>query len=61
MQKKIIDKLVEGFNENIDGNEMLHNQTLDIIPVKVYKRVRSSCMVYIVLFIVFLITNICIC
>ena len=60
-RKKIIDKLVEESNENIDGNEMLYNPTLDIIPVKVYKKVCSSCMVYIVLFVVFLITRICIC
>ena len=30
-RKKIIDKLVEECNENIDGNEILYNETLDII------------------------------
>ena len=30
-RKKIIDKLVEECSENIDGNEMLYNETLDII------------------------------
>ena len=30
-RKKIIDKLIEECSENIDGNEMLYNETLDII------------------------------
>ena len=29
--KKIIDKLTEECSENINGNEMLYNETLDII------------------------------
>ena len=60
-RKKKFDKLVKECGENIDESEMLHNQTLDIIPLNVYKKVCSSCMVYIVLFVVFLITSICIC
>ena len=60
-RKKIIDKLVEECSENIDGNEMLYNETLDVISFNVYKKVCSSCMVYIVLFVVFLITAISIC
>ena len=40
---------------------MLYNETLDVIPLNVYKKVFSSCMVYIVLFVVFLITSIYIC
>ena len=45
---------------------MLYNETLDIIPLNamsfnVYKKVCSSCMVYIVLFVVFLITSIWTC
>ena len=55
-RKKITDKLVEECSENIDGNE-----TLDIISLNVYKKVCISCMVYIVLFVVSLITSICIC
>ena len=43
----------------IDGNEMLYYETLDVIPLNVYKKVCSSCMVYIVLFAVFLIISIC--
>ena len=60
-RKKIIDKLVEEYCENIDGNEILYNETLDVIPLNVYKKVCSFCMVYIVLFAVFLITSLCIC
>ena len=60
-RKKMNDKLVEECIENIDGNEMLHNETLDLIPLNVYKKVCSFCMVYIVLFVAFLITRICIC
>ena len=60
-RKRIIDKLVEECSKNIDGDEMLFNKTLDVIPLNVYKRVCSSCMVYIVLFVVFLITSLCTC
>ena len=42
-------------------NETLNAITLDVITLNVYKRVCSSCMVYILLFFVFLITSICIC
>ena len=55
-RKKIIDKLVEECSENIYESE-----TLDIIPLNVYKKVCNSCAAYIVLFVVFLITSICIC
>ena len=37
---------------------MLYNETLNIIPLNIYKKVCSSCMAYIVLFAV--ITSICI-
>ena len=62
-RKRIIDKLVEECSENIYENK---NETLDIIllnaiPLNVYKKVCNSCMVYIVLFVLFLITSICIC
>ena len=59
--RKRIDKLVEECSENIDGNEMLYNEILNAIPLNVYKKVCNSCTVYIVLFVIFLITNICIC
>ena len=32
-RNKIIDKLLEECSENIDGNEMLYNETSDIIPL----------------------------
>ena len=40
---------------------MLYNETLDVIPLNIYKKVCNSCMVYIALFVIFLITSICIC
>ena len=61
----MIDKLVEECSENIDGNKMIYNETLDIIslnaiPLNVYKKVCGYCALYIVLFDVFFITSICI-
>ena len=56
-RKKIIDKLVEECNQNIDGIEMLYNETLDIISSSDNKT-SDSCIVYIILFSVFLIINI---
>ena len=60
-RKRAIDKLVEECSENIYENEMLCYETLDIIPLNVYKKMCNSCMVYIVLIVAFLITDICIC
>ena len=60
-RKRITDKLVEECSENIDGNKMLYNETLDSIPLNVYKEVCNSSMICIVLFVVFLIASICIC
>ena len=59
--KRIIDKLVEECSENICKNETLYIIPLDSTPLNLYKKVGSSCMAYIVLFVVFLITSICIC
>ena len=56
-RKKIIDKLVKECSENTDGNEMLYNETLDIIPSSDNKT-SDSCVVYIKLFSVFLIISI---
>ena len=53
-RKKIIDKLVEECSENIYENETLNVIPSDIIPLNVYKKVCNSCMIYIVLFVVFL-------
>ena len=55
-RERIIDKLVEECSENFYENE-----TIDVIPLNVYKKVGNSCMVYIVLFVIFLMTSICIC
>ena len=47
MQKKIVDKLVEEFSGNIDGNEIIYNETLNDC-----KKVCNSCTIYIVLFVI---------
>ena len=60
-RKKIIDKLVEECSDIIYENEALDIIPLNAIPLNVYKKVCNSCMVYIALFVVFLITSICIC
>ena len=56
-RKKILDKLVEKCSENIDGNEILYNETLDIISPSDNKT-SDSFIIYIILFSVFLIINI---
>ena len=56
-RKKIIDKLGEQCSENIDGNEMLYNKTLDVIPSSDNKTC-DSCVAYITKFTVFLIISI---
>ena len=56
-RKKIIDKLVEECSENIDGNELVFNETLDIISSSDNKT-SNSCVVYIILSSVFLIISI---
>ena len=57
-RKKIIDKLVEECSENIDRNEMLYNETLNVIQSSDHK-ICDSCVVYIISFYVFLIISIC--
>ena len=52
-RKKIVDKLVEECSENIDENEMLYNETLDIISSKDNNKTSGSCVVYLILFSVF--------
>ena len=44
------DKLVEECNENIDGNEMIYNETSN-------ENVCNSCTIYIALFVIFLIIS----
>ena len=59
-RNKLVDKLVEECSENIDGNKMFHDGTLNVIPLNDYKKVFNFCTIYIVLFAVFFITIICI-
>ena len=54
----MLDKLIEECSENINGNEMHYNKTLDIISSSDNNKTSDSCIVYIVLFSVFLIINI---
>ena len=56
-RKKIIHEFVEECSENIDGNEMLYNETLDINSSSDNKAC-DSCVVYIILFSAFLIISI---
>ena len=56
-RKKIIDKSVEECSENIDGNEMLYNETLEIISSSDNNKTSVFCIVYIILFSVFLIIS----
>ena len=54
-RNKIVDKLVEEYTENTDGNEMLYNETLNSIPLNA--KVSNSCTIYIVLCVIFLIIS----
>ena len=56
-RKKIIDKLIEECSENIDGNKLLYNQTLDIISSS-DNETYDSCIVYKILFSVVLMISI---
>ena len=54
-RKRLIDKLLKECSECFDGNKMLHNETLDVIPLELnplndYKKVCNSCAIYIVFF-----------
>ena len=56
MSKLIVNKLVEECCENIYGNEMVCNET-----VNDYKKVGNFCTLYIILFVIFLTISISIC
>ena len=43
--KELIDKLVEECSENIDGNEMIYNSTLNAIPLNGCRKVCNLCTV----------------
>ena len=57
-RNKIVDKLVKECSENIDRNEILYNETLDVISLNaillnVYKKVCSSCTIYMIICCIF--------
>ena len=56
-RNKLGDKLVEKCIENINGNEMIYNETLNKILLNDYKKVCGSCTLYIVFFALFLETS----
>ena len=60
-RKRIIDKLVVECSENIYENETLDITPSNAIPLNVSEKVCNSSIVYIVLFVVFLMTSICTC
>ena len=57
-RKRIIDKLVEECNKNINENETIDVIPLNVIPLNDYKKVCNSCLAYIALFVIFLITSV---
>ena len=52
-RKRLIDKLVEEWGENIDGNKMIYDSILND-----YENIFNSCTVYIVLLVIFFIVSI---
>ena len=42
-RNKLVDKLVKQCSENINGNKMLHNETMDAVSLDVHKKVCNSC------------------
>ena len=62
-RNELVDKLFEECSENIDGNDIHYNETLDVmslntIPLNTHKELCNSCTIHIVLFtIVFIISN----
>ena len=57
-RKGLIDKLVEEYSENLDGNETIYSSTLNAIPLNDYEKICNSCTVYIVLLVIFFIISI---
>ena len=62
-RKRLVDKLVEDCNENIDEkelhqNEMIYNSTIDDYEKICTSCERSSCRIYIVFFVIFFIIRI---
>ena len=57
-RKRLIDKLVEECSDNIDGNKMIYNGTVNPIPLNDYGKICNSFTVYIVLLLIFFIMSI---
>ena len=49
-RRKITDKLIEEYSENIDENKMLYNEILNIISSSDNNKTSNSCIVYIAFF-----------
>ena len=56
-RKRLFDKLVEEFTENINEKELHSSEMIYNLTLNDYKKVCSSCTVYIVLFVIFLIST----
>ena len=56
--KWLIGKRVEECSENIDGNKMIYNDTLNAIPLNDYGKICNSCTVHIALLPMFFIISI---
>ena len=57
-RQRLIDKLVKNYIENIDESTVIYNKALNVIPLKNYKKIcsscqRSSCTIYIALLVMF--------
>ena len=55
--KKLIDKLVEECSENINEKELHSSEMIYNLTLNDYKKVCSSCTIYIALFVIFLIVS----
>ena len=52
-RKRLNDKIVEEFIENIDGNKMIYNGTFNVIPLNDFEKICSSYTVCIILLVIF--------
>ena len=57
-RKRLIDKLAEECSENIDGNKMIYNGTLNAIPLNYYGKICNPSTIHIILLVIFFITSI---
>ena len=57
-RKRLIDRLAEESSENIDGNKIIYNGTLNPIPLNDYEKICNSCTVYIALLVIFFIVSV---